>query len=181
MKHIDKKKSEPISLCKFRAELTKEDYLRKKIFDALQKEELQKSLLEEQGYICCYCMQRIDENNLKIEHRLAQSKHPFRKFDYKNLFAVCNGNEGTPPKKQHCDTKKGYYERKQKKKNIEYNFTVNPADKNCEQHIKYRSNGEINFDNLDSAIREDLEEALNLNYLVLVNNRRQTLKAVFDQ
>jgi hypothetical protein len=43
------------------------------------------------------------------------------------------------------------------------------------------ANGEINFDNLDSAIREDLEEALNLNCPVLVGNRKQTLKAVIEQ
>jgi len=186
MKHIDKK-SEPASLRQFRAGLKKEDYFRKDIFDTefpqIAKKELREFLLEEQGYICCYCMQRINVANTKIEHLKAQSKHPKSKFDYQNLFIACKGNEGIPPEKQHCDTRKGYYEKRQIEKNIEYEITINPADKNqnCEQYIKYRSNGEINFDNLDSAIREDLEDALNLNYPILVSNRRQTLKAVIDQ
>lgn len=44
--------------------------------------ELRKSLLEEQGYICAYCMRRIpvrDKNSnetSRIEHILSREKHP---------------------------------------------------------------------------------------------------------
>ena len=178
MKYIKKGKKEPDSLREFRAGLKKEDYDRKDVFDELDKGDLKKSLLEEQGYICCYCMQRIDENNMKIEHWRAQSKHPKLKFDYQNLLATCKGNEGSPPSAQHCDTRKGYYEDRQETQSIDYDMTINPIDKNCEQHIKYCSNGKINFDNLSPAIKKDLEEVLNLNHETLVRNRKQTYKGV---
>lgn len=32
------------------------------------KQALQKALLQEQGYICCYCGKRIGEENIRIEH-----------------------------------------------------------------------------------------------------------------
>lgn len=46
-------------------------------FDNLQeKQRLKQDLLEEQGYLCCYCMGRIDIDSMKIEHRMSQSKYP---------------------------------------------------------------------------------------------------------
>ncbi len=179
MKNITKG-HEPNSLTEYRNSL-KGDYLGDTVFDDYpDKSTLKKCLLEEQGYICCYCMQRIDENNMKIEHWRAQSKYQKLKFDYKNLLAACKGNEGSPPEEQHCDTRKGYYEEKQKARGIKYDITINPVDKNCEQHINYYSNGKINFDNLEPAIRKDLEEVINLNHETLVRNRKQTYKGVIE-
>lgn len=170
MKYI-KKGKEPASLAKFRNALTKEDYDRKSIFDEYKdKEDLKKSLLEEQGYICCYCMQRISEENMKIEHWKSQKEYPTLKFDYKNLLAACQGNEGEPPKNQHCDTKKS-----------STGITINPTHENCEQYFKYRLSGEIDFDNLERLIRDDLKQSLNLNHEILVRNRKRTLEAVIDE
>lgn len=42
----------------------------------LQKEELRESLLKEQGHICCYCMQRIKKDKMKIEHWRSQDEYP---------------------------------------------------------------------------------------------------------
>jgi hypothetical protein len=58
MRYIDKTKSrEPRSLTKYR---TQADSASKTIFDDYEdKDELRKALLKEQGFICCYCMQRI--------------------------------------------------------------------------------------------------------------------------
>jgi phospho-2-dehydro-3-deoxyheptonate aldolase len=49
---------------------------------------LRKILLDEQGYICCYCMSRINCENSKIEHFKPQSKYKELQLDYKNLFIV---------------------------------------------------------------------------------------------
>ncbi|MFN4795406.1 MAG: TIGR02646 family protein, partial [Pseudanabaena sp.] len=40
-----------------------------------KKDDLRKSLLEEQGYICCYCMSRITSEQMKIEHWKPQTKY----------------------------------------------------------------------------------------------------------
>lgn len=68
-------------------------------FDGCNKEDIRKHLLDEQGKLCAYCMRRIDENHMKIEHwypedRLTESQ----KLDYKNMFRVCEG---------HIDGQKG--------------------------------------------------------------------------
>jgi uncharacterized protein (TIGR02646 family) len=67
MKYI-KKQKEPESLVQHRCELhaTYDNYR--------EKDELRISLLNEQGYICCYCMQHIGKHNMKIEHLRPRSK-----------------------------------------------------------------------------------------------------------
>ncbi len=74
-----------------------------------EKDDLRDSLMKEQGYICCYCMQRIAPNaeKMKIEHRQSQKRHPELQLDYQNLLASCKGNEGKAKHLQHCDTSKG--------------------------------------------------------------------------
>lgn len=78
----------------------------------LDKTELRKSLLEEQGFICAYCMQRIrGADDTKIEHY--QPRNPANELQYTNLLAVCYGNskpnrQGVPidPERFTCDKKK---------------------------------------------------------------------------
>ncbi len=136
------------------------------------KDPLKKSLLIEQGSICCYCMGRLSESTMEIEHfkPQAQDKYPELQLDYRNLLASCNGNRGQPQHLQHCNPRKGDQE-----------ITLNPADphKNCETFIKYRSNGEIYSD--DTTIDQELNETLNLNYQTLVRNRRMVIKTVIDE
>jgi len=92
---------------------------------------VQKSLLEEQGYICCYCNSKINETNLKIEHykpretyngevadaskesKLCSSSKgqrlPDLRMNYSNLLAACDSDKihkGTSCKgkdAKHCD------------------------------------------------------------------------------
>lgn len=65
---------------------------------------LRDALLSEQGWLCCYCMRRVDESGLRIEHHASQREHPERRLDYRNLFAACSGDLGGEP---HCDVSKG--------------------------------------------------------------------------
>ena len=70
------------------------------------KQILRDSLLKEQGYLCAYCMSKIDDQHTKIEHY--EPRNNKNELDYKNLLAVCGGNSGgNDEKHQHCDTKKG--------------------------------------------------------------------------
>lgn len=68
------------------------------------------SLLKEQGHLCAYCMRRIpderitdedtDLSNVYIEHWLPRStkggQRENKGLDYRNMLAVCSGNEKTP-------------------------------------------------------------------------------------
>ncbi len=132
-----------------------------------EKDDLRKSLLKEQGYICCYCMSRIKLDEMKIEHWQPQTKYISRQLDYKNLLGACMGNQGARPQNQHCDTRKGDSE-----------ITINPieGDKNCENLIKYRADGKIYSDDL--SVNNDLNETLNLNLGFLKKNRKDALDVV---
>jgi uncharacterized protein (TIGR02646 family) len=128
------------------------------------KKSLKEALLTEQGYICCYCMRRISEENMEIEHCEPQSKYPELQINYKNLLASCSGNRGSKKDNQHCNPRKGDAE-----------ITINPCDstKNCENYIKYSSTGKIFSD--DETINHELNEILNLNLQTLKDNRQTKL------
>lgn len=56
------------------------------------KEELKQSLIEEQGHICCYCGQAIENDNWSvIEHLNPKTANLCKTYDYTNLLASCDG------------------------------------------------------------------------------------------
>lgn len=122
-----------------------------------KKGNLRKVLLEEQGYICCYCMTRINCHHSKIEHFKPQSKYRKEQITYKNLFISCRGDT---QHYEHCDTKKA--DRLLKHINLL---------KDIEATIHYKSNGEIYSSN--KAIDDEINTVLNLNNTILTENRMQ--------
>lgn len=62
-------------------------------FDLLPKEEIRQSLLEEQHYLCAYCMKRIKNDGLHttIEHWEPLSVNKDKALEYDNMLAVCDG------------------------------------------------------------------------------------------
>ena len=124
---------------------------------------LRKQLLQEQGYICCYCMSRIDCDNSKIEHFKPQTHHRNLQIDYQNLFIACSGGEGQRAKEQYCDTKKG--ESELKKVDLLSSFDGEIAYKKESRGIKIYSE--------DSDLNSDIEQILNLNVNVLYKNRKE--------
>lgn len=133
------------------------------------RETLQKQILEEQGYLCAYCMQRISTiADMKIEHVLSQDEHPERQLDYSNLIGCCQGGEGKPRSVQHCDTHKG-----------KYSLSKNPAhpgtDK-VQESIYYNPDGQIFSTN--SLLNKEIDTILHLNLPELCNNRKRIFKVV---
>jgi len=156
MKSI-RKQREPLSLVSHR--LTQHA-----TYANLDKTEVRDSLLQEQGYICCYCMRRIPEKSsnpgCKIEHYLCQEENGDKELQYSNMLLACTGQEGLPYRLQTCDSHKG-----------NLILTCNPTARgNIELLIKYKSNGEI-YSN-DANIDNDLNKVLNLNVKTLKDNRR---------
>jgi uncharacterized protein (TIGR02646 family) len=135
------------------------------------KDELREQLAREQGYLCCYCMQRIRPapDGMKIEHWAAQT-HPatsHRQLEWKNLLGACKGGEGSPQRDQHCDTRKG-----------DTPITVNPTEERCERLLRFLADGTIESD--ERSIHDNLNQTLNLNQALLKNNRKATLTAFLD-
>jgi len=133
---------------------------------ATRMKALRTSLVSEQGGICCYCMQRIRarEGGIKIEHWRSQATAPNDQLLYSNLLGACMGNEGQPRHLQHCDTRKG-----------SQSLSRNPADEahRIEDYIRYLGDGTISSN--DKTLHRQLSSVLNLNYSVLVLNRKAVL------
>jgi uncharacterized protein (TIGR02646 family) len=166
MKSIQKGR-EPNSLIEYRAGQTQP--YSKNVFDYFaHKDELRESLLQEQGYLCCYCMRRIAASTMKIEHWASQSQYRESALSYDNLLGACYGGEGKPFAAQHCDTHKGNTP-----------LTLNPVQVgDCERLIRYTASGEILSD--VPQIDTDLNETLNLNLGWLKMNRAAIVRAVIE-
>ena len=155
-------------------------------YDGCNKEDIRKRLLEDQGYLCAYCMRRIPEEitveddmkaedgivkkaqKMKIEHWLPESQcTEQQKLDFHNMLGVCMGNAGHPYRETTCDA--------HRKDKI---LTINPLDRDMVKKIRYNTHtGEILSD--DTQINDDLNNTLNLNYegsdFSLPLNRRNAL------
>jgi uncharacterized protein (TIGR02646 family) len=172
MKYVRKNK-EPNSLTQYRKQIGA-------YFDGYQnKDDLRKSLLKEQKYICCYCMQRIvgkDEieneqflgEKMRIEHWQSQTNFPHLQLTYSNLLGACTGNSGQPKNLQHCDVSRG-----------DIPLKINPIMSACDTLIKFKATGEIYSDDVD--IHNDLTITLNLNYQTIVKNRKVVLDTAYEK
>lgn len=131
------------------------------------------SLLNEQGFICGYCMRRIDAANSRIEHLKPQSLSisqgkPEETLNYSNMILCCDGdiNKSNTLKSFHCD---------RKKQETPIHFT--PFEQHVIDTISYSSNtGEIK--STDSMINDDINKVLNLNLGRLKENRLAVLRGV---
>lgn len=133
--------------------------------------ELRESLLQEQGYLCAYCMRRIphqDKNsneNSRIDHILSRDKHPDRKLDYSNMVICC---AGAISEDFHCDKRKG-----------EHDITFSLFDGSFTPTLKYSTKtGKI--ESIVSAWNNEINDILNLNNEILKANRLETLNGVIS-
>ena len=139
-----------------------------------KKDDIRAKLMEEQGFLCGYCMRRIKNfSDVKIEHIDPQStlKEDLRKaLDYRIMVGVCYGNEakGRTKKCLTCDAHRGNDE-----------LYVSPFEMNEVNQIQYDSEGYITSD--DEKIKDSLQKKLNLNYdgpdAYLPQNRKAVLEA----
>lgn len=103
--------------------------------------DLRLSLLNEQGWVCGYCQQKISTpNQTKIEHHCEQSicngenGNMDRTLDYTNLMAVCSGKAGYGI--LHCDSSKATFN-----SSNGLPINVSPWNNSHMQAIFYTSNG----------------------------------------
>lgn len=143
--------------------------------------ELVDSLLEEQGYICAYCMRRIPckdrlykrngktfvltNEEHRIEHMLSRENHDDKKLDYSNMVICCPGHIGN---EDHCDRSKG-------RKDISFS----PLDPHFIATLSYKIDGEI-VSSVDKYNNE-LNDVLNLNTPILKENRKSAWEAVKNE
>lgn len=138
------------------------------------KDQARTALLEDQGFLCCYCMRSIHPergHRVRIEHHQSQSAAEDRDLEWGNLLAACSGADKTRSRdendaasrkvswaQQTCDYRKG-----------DAAITINPLTNNVDA-IDYLANGRLLHP--DERLQEDIDERLNLNAGFLVDARR---------
>jgi len=136
------------------------------------KQELRASLVEEQGYICCYCGCRIDATDAIVEHLKPKdgNKYPQLQLEYTNLLASCDGGQNARHNGRVypscCDNCKD---------NSEIN--LHPLMPECESRFLFDAEGDI------ICAQDDLEaietiRVLNLKSPVLKNRRKAVVAGV---
>jgi len=139
---------------------------------------VQDSLIREQGYICCYCCQRIATDTSHIEHLNPQNPAIKNEsdldlcLDYKNMLASCGSGKDWP---KHC----GHKKRNQAIK-------VSPLQPNCEDFFSYTGSGKIS-PQADNTVQQQVDAAqqtidiLGLNDYDLKEGRTQALEFLRSQ
>ncbi len=134
-------------------------------------------LLQEQGYICCYCGGPVDLQESHIEHLKPKNHYPELALEYNNLLASCQGiKEDDQPSTipEYCGHKKqDWYDEE---------LMVSPLDINCAEFFCYTEAGEILpaselDENQQNAARETIER-LGLNIDKLQRIRKQAIESI---
>lgn len=94
------------------------------------KSTVKEALLREQGYVCCYCEQRIEKADSHIEHLESRHDFPQRSLDYANLLACCTREEPRVPK--HCGSRKGHR-----------SLRVHPLLPDCREYFVFNGLGDV--------------------------------------
>jgi len=137
-------------------------------------------LLEEQGYICAYCMRSISLENATIEHIISQNYVDKKgraigkeeDTNYDNMLAVCQGNFCF--NETHCDKSRSKYQTN------EPLLCITPLNKLQMNNIKFTQSGVIYYEKLDekSDINDELNRVLNLNCDGIIEMRGKIIRAI---
>lgn len=159
------KKKEPDSLIQYRKSSNAS-------FDDLDgnvKDEIRTGLLQEQGYLCAYCMKRLRDDRMAVKIEHYQPRNSENELQYSNLLAVCDGNQKSrvDPDRFTCDTRKA-----------DRVLKINPQIKAHMDTVSYKMDGRICSS--EAAFERDLNETLNLNDAqgYLRSNRRAAIKPI---
>ncbi len=152
-----------------------------------EKQNLHQALLEDQGYICCYCGERVAHqtfNNVKtrpgdshIEHLKPQKHFKNLVLEYENLLISCQGqltDNGNPKEPVHCGpAKKDWPDPSQE------NDMVAPTDPNCAEYFTFTAAGEIlpTKDPIKHKAASATIQKLGLGIDKLIDKRKKALEA----
>ena len=139
------------------------------------KRDVRLALLHEQGGLCAYCMSRITEGDIQIEHWIPQKGEHYADqytqeecdklaIDYRNMLGVCSGGEGRAYKHTTCD---------EHRKN--FRIKIDPRQQWMVDSLRYGRDGTIT--STDKELAHDVSVTLNLNETALVDDRHSAWEA----
>ena len=142
------------------------------------RDAVKKSLLEEQGYICCYCGSEVElSRNTILEHLLPKGKDEYRylNLEYTNILASCDGGQQKRSERAENGRKrnKSYPSFCDDNKKNEV-LPVHPLQVNCEDRFYFDEEGKIYPKTADKEAEETIR-ILNLKNPVLCNRRKEMI------
>jgi uncharacterized protein (TIGR02646 family) len=181
MKFIQKN-PEPEAFSKWKQQAT-EDW--QPSWDNLQKPEktiVHAALIAEQGHICCYCGQRINQAISHIEHFQPRTYYPDLSLSYHNFLASCPGYPEEQSSKtsvaklpqEFCGQRKGSW--------FDLNLTISPLKSDCASYFRYTGIGELlpSKDLNKVAAAEATIENIGLNNPKLIRLRKAAIDAAMQ-
>ena len=129
------------------------------------------ALLQEQGFLCCYCEASVTADNSHVEH-FRPRRNPFSQFqlDYGNLLCSCirNPDRGAP---RHCGHRKGSW--------FDEQLLISPLIADCENRFRFTANGDVLPHDNDPAAKITIER-LGLDIPKLRALRRAALEVMIE-
>ena len=97
------------------------------------KHKVHESLMQEQGFLCCYCETSVTADESHVEH-FRPRRYRDLQLDYDNLLCSCQRelSQGEP---RHCGNGKGRW--------FDGNLLVSPLESDCEDRFQFTANGDI--------------------------------------
>ncbi|EHM50263.1 retron system putative HNH endonuclease [Cardiobacterium valvarum] len=136
------------------------------------KQQLKDALLDEQGWICCYCEQEITPDDSHIEHFRPQSDPNCDPLDYSNLLGSCQKQrrKGEP---LHCGSLKADW--------FDRNLLISPLNPSCESRFVFLGNGEIQAKDANDQAAKETIQRLGLNIPKLIEMRKKVIEVFLDE
>jgi len=170
MKYIQKG-SEPVQLTEWKA-LESEDWKPEyRSMGNQLKNGVKNALMQEQGYLCCYCERRLRLDDSHIEHFIPQSNEAIDPLDYSNMLCSCQNRvkKGEP---RHCGNLKGDW--------FDAALLVSPLDPDCENKFLFLADGRIKpLEPGDPAAKTTIEK-LGLGIPKLNDLRQKAIEPFID-
>lgn len=169
MKHILKRR-EPEEFREWK-DLENQEWI--PTYDTLSGEvkmSVKKSLMEEQGFICCYCERRLEYSDSHIEHFVPQSLSPEKSLDYDNMLCSCQDHlkSGDP---RHCGNLKADW--------FDADLLVSPLNQDCEESFEFHGDGNIVAKDANRDAEKTIEK-LGLNIPKLIALRKSAMIPFLD-
>ncbi len=130
------------------------------------------ALMKEQGFICCYCECRLENEDSHIEHFKPQRLAKFDSLDYWNMLCSCQSDlkRGAP---RHCGHLKGDW--------FDEDLLISPLQSGCEARFAYLFNGEILAVHKDDKGADETIKQLGLGIPKLIALRQRAIEPFLDQ
>ena len=130
------------------------------------------SLMEEQGFLCCYCEGWVDRESSHIEHFRPKSSSRYRdlQLDYANLHCSC-GRESVEGEPRQCGFSKGSW--------FDEHLMVSPLDADCEGRFSFTGDGRIHPAAGDESAAQTIKR-LALDLPKLDKRRQEVLHIYLD-